>query len=387
MIAGRERKLRRTFRRLVWLACAAPAGAYACASASSRSSPADSGTDSSATTDAATDAADTAARIPDASAETDAGISDVSLECQRSAPYFIDASNVIIGDANCFYFVDFPCGSSFTGAEVNCYLTASDCLSICTLDGAPPFDCQYWPLYGCAGGNIDVKPGQPTKVGCGVCPGVGRRPAGLARPGRSTGSPGVLATHFAGVAHLEEASVHAFHRLGRELRAHGAPRDLVRAAERSARDEVRHARVTARLARRFGGAPARVRVRACRVRSLGRVAVENAVEGCVREAFGAVVATWQSVHARDPAVRAAMRRIALDETRHAALAFEVARWLEPRLGARARKRVAAATRAAIADLELQIEDPDAALVRDAGLPARASALRLLEGLPCAGGAA
>ena len=53
------------------------------------------------------------------------------------------------------------------------------------------------------------------------------------------------------------------------------------------------------------------------MRELEAIAIENAVEGCVRESFGALLATWQAKTAGDARVRAAMKRIARDETRHA----------------------------------------------------------------------
>jgi hypothetical protein len=82
------------------------------------------------------------------------------------------------------------------------------------------------------------------------------------------------------------------------------------ASRRAARDEVRHARVMKKLARRAGGHVPGVQVQALHVRSLEEMALENVVEGCVRETFGAVVAMIQAERAGDARVRRAMRRIA-----------------------------------------------------------------------------
>jgi hypothetical protein len=187
-----------------------------------------------------------------------------------------------------------------------------------------------------------------------------------------------LGEYFATMAHLEAASVHAFERLREELAAHSAPASLLRVAGRSARDEVRHARITAQLAHRFGAQTEAPRVRTKAVRSLARVAHENAIEGCVRETFGAMVATWQATHAEDEGVRRAMGRIAVDETRHAALAWAIARWAEPRLDARARARIRKAQRAAIERLTADVAHalPTAAR-REAGIPSTAEARALL----------
>jgi hypothetical protein len=76
-----------------------------------------------------------------------------------------------------------------------------------------------------------------------------------------------------------------------------------------------------------------------------------------------------------------MRRIAEDETRHAALAWEVARFLDGRLDAAARARVWAARARAVADLERAAQvAPAAELVQRLGLPGAASARSLAAGM-------
>jgi hypothetical protein len=118
-----------------------------------------------------------------------------------------------------------------------------------------------------------------------------------------------------------------------------------------------------------------------RGRSLAAIAVENAVEGCVRETYGALVGLWQARTAGDPVVAAAMKRIAADETRHAELAWKVDAWAAPRLGRAARRRVAEARDNAFAELRAEVARPvPDALVGLAGLPGPAVAVRLLEGL-------
>jgi hypothetical protein len=87
------------------------------------------------------------------------------------------------------------------------------------------------------------------------------------------------------------------------------------------------------------------------VRALVEMAIENAVEGCVRETFGALVATYQAETAADPNLRAAMGKIAADETTHAGLAWRVAAWIDQRLTAAERARVAEARREAIEALQ------------------------------------
>lgn len=192
-------------------------------------------------------------------------------------------------------------------------------------------DCQYAPTDG----------GQPGVTCHFTSPCTGRRPAAmeaLAPP--ATANP--AGAYLAESAALEAASVPAFRHLQEDLVEHGAPPSLVRAAERAARDEIRHTRVIGALARRHGVAFAPPVVGARVSRPLGELAIENVVEGCVRETFGALIAHLQALRATDPAVRSAMARIARDETEHAELAFAVAAWAEPLLDADGRARVAEA---------------------------------------------
>jgi hypothetical protein len=195
---------------------------------------------------------------------------------------------------------------------------------------------------------------------------TGRRPAGLAHASVRGSS---LGAHFARMAHLEAASVPAFRRLRAELRVHGAPRRLVDACTRAARDEVRHARAVGRLARRFASRPPQVTLAAVRARPLLALAKENACEGCVRESFGALVATWQARTAEDRAVRRLMTGIAVDETRHAELAWEIDGWLRTRLGRQERAEVERARDEELAQLAAALDRaPDAELARAVGLP-------------------
>jgi rubrerythrin len=155
-----------------------------------------------------------------------------------------------------------------------------------------------------------------------------------------------VARLLAECAQLEAASVPAFLRLARELRQLGAPM-LARAAQRSAQDEVRHTRQMRALSARYHAEPSTPQVqRAARSRNASEVARDNAVEGCVRETFGALLAWQQAATALDPEVARVMRGIAADETRHAELSWAIAAWLEPQLSARERAAVDAARRSA-----------------------------------------
>jgi hypothetical protein len=169
---------------------------------------------------------------------------------------------------------------------------------------------------------------------------VGRRPAGL-RSGAASGGCTRVGAFLAQAAHLEAASVHAFHQLLRELRAMGAPESLRRAALDALLDEVRHAQTVGELARAHGGEVERPDVAGTALRSAYELALENIGEGCVRETFGALQATYQAETAENPRVRRVMAQIAEDETRHAQLAWALQAWLEPQLSQAQRAQVTA----------------------------------------------
>jgi hypothetical protein len=210
---------------------------------------------------------------------------------------------------------------------------------------------------------------------------TGRRPPGLL-PSLVAARP-ALGAYFAEMAQLEAASIEAFRLLRDELAHHRAPRGLVRAAERAIRDEIRHTRLTLALARRHGGEFRPPVVTKVPLRSLEAIAMDNAVEGCVRETFGALVATYQSRAAMDPSIRAVMKRIARDETRHAALAHDIDRWVRGRLDRATRARVEAARWAATEALLASEDEPSFADRRTLGLPTRTEAQHLLHAMTTA----
>jgi len=188
-----------------------------------------------------------------------------------------------------------------------------------------------------------------TDLGGSTCE-VGRRPEGLCPVPPTVVHHSELGAYFAGAAHLEAASVHAFDRFARELQALGAPEGMVADAWGAALEEIEHTRAVGAIALRFGGELSPPRVEATELRDAFAIALENAVEGCVRETYGALVACHQAQSALDPMVRGAMVQIAEDETRHSQLAWQVAMWLEPKLTAEQRLTVRAARYAAFAEL-------------------------------------
>ena len=313
----------------------------------------------------------------DGSPPEDAGAVD------RCATLISEADAGADAAAICFYTL--PCGLPSGLFPIGC-----DVYSESPADAAQPFGCSLLEGEGCAAGTYVPGDGGAVTLSCPGCLGGsgGRRPRGLVRP-PALRAPTALGAYFARMAYDEAASVHAFRRLRDDLARHDAPDALVLAAARSARDEERHARVMARYARGQGATVDAPRVRRGKPRSLEAVARENAVEGCVHETFGALLLHWQAAHARDASVRRTFARIAADETRHAALAWAVARWAEGRLDAAGRARVAAAraraldglvTMGAAAPEPLGCGTYDARDASPVGRPDRRARAALLSGL-------
>jgi hypothetical protein len=200
----------------------------------------------------------------------------------------------------------------------------------------------------------------------------GRRFEGLELDDPDCDDPGA---QLAAMAELEAASVPAFDRLARELETWGGPDELVRRARRAMRDEIRHARVMTALARQHGHAPRPIAVPPLPCRSLEAIAHENAIEGCVREAYGALVATYQAERA-SPALRPAFSAIAVDERRHAELAEDVHAWILGRLEAAPRNAIERAR--ADAEAHLRASLSTSRPCSELGLPSGPDAVALCD---------
>jgi hypothetical protein len=350
-IKRQENRLRRLFTGILFGTVATPAGVVIAAGAcSTKDQAADSVVD---------------ACVPLA-VDYDAPVS----HCAPGQGLYCDAA------APCDTFVLLPCGPpTNTEARSSCFLSPNDCSQLCP--GAPaPYACVTVGDW-CADGAFYSDRG-PAILECNYCLNItGRRPAGL-RPvttRQTQPASDVVGDYLARASHLEAASIIAFGRLARELREHAAPRELVAGAQRAARDEIRHARVMARLARARRTKVPRASVTRVSERSFAVMLLENAIEGCVRETFGALVAHWQAAHAGDPEIASAMQRIAVDETRHAALAWAIAEWASERTTPAERAAVSAArsraTKALWDDSGAAKEPRCSALGESAGLPSAA----------------
>ncbi|MDB4936236.1 MAG: putative lipoprotein [Labilithrix sp.] len=352
------------------------AAAQACASTNDEVPPpkdAPAAVDGAASTDAADAAADTreaSAFVPDPcnliSEILEAGPdapADADLGCRYTLPCGIpDAAGFVLN--GCDFYLYSAADPDAGDASLGCAVPASE---------------------GCSNGMYTRSPSAPLTFECLDCfGGGGRRPVGLRRAPKRAAASG-LAAYFAQMAHDEAASVHAFVRMHDELSRLGAPASLVVAAQRSARDERRHARMMARRARALGAPVFPARVRRASRRTLEAIARENAVEGCVQETFGALLMRFQATRSCDASSRRLFARIADDETRHAALSWELARWAEAKLEGPARARVVAARARAVRSLRTKLAArSDAAACSDtraiAGQPTHDEAIALLDGM-------
>lgn len=321
---------------------------------------------------------------PDVESPLDATSNDVSTsDAADAGSDDVDDSSVFIPDVHpppgCFItgkpdgFA--PCGYTEQLGDRDACLVDTNaeggkqdsnlCYQLCTWDEP---DCYYYEL---------PEAGYYLTCGAGC---IGRLHDGARADAASTcASLAATAGDFlADAARLEAASIDAFEIVAGELESFGAPAELVLRARRAAREERRHARVVASLAVRRGSSPRPPTEATRRLRDLRAFAIENAVEGCVRETYGAALATFQASRARAADVREAMRAIAEDESSHAELSFAIDAWLATRLDASERRDVATSRAKAVDALASHVETTVArAFDAELGMPARDEARAML----------
>jgi hypothetical protein len=165
-----------------------------------------------------------------------------------------------------------------------------------------------------------------------------------------------LSMHYTQLGLMEHASVAAFARFVLELLAAGAPAELVSAAQRALGDEIEHTRLCFGLASAYAGAPVgpgALSTRGVLVdTSLAATLTAAIHEACVGETLAAVEASEALAGATDPAVRAVLERVVLDESAHAELGWRFLQWVlrdaSPELRQLARLELERAIEAALA---------------------------------------
>ena len=275
-------------------------------------------------------------------------------------------------DLSCTYSL--PCGLPPTLVAVGCETFIGD--PDASADTYVPVSCTIPEGQGCTDGSFTPGANGALQMICLDCFGGGRRPRGVRK---SQSEPqNAVAHYFSRMAHDESASILAFSRMRDELVRHAAPRALRAATRRAMRDERRHARIMSSLARAHGGNIAQPRSRKIKPRSIEAMAVENIVEGCIHETFGAIVLRWQSLHAPNEKLRASFASIADDEANHAALSWALASWIANRLDFAANRRVRRARDRAVLALRKAVSRSCTERVAVAGLPSTEQRAALFE---------
>jgi hypothetical protein len=169
-----------------------------------------------------------------------------------------------------------------------------------------------------------------------------------------------LAAHWTRLGLMEHASIAAFARFSLQLLAVGAPPDLVRDAQAAMSDETDHTLLCFALASAYAGrsiGPGRLSLTSALDAQDDRMILITTIrEGCIGETLAAIEAAEAAAHAEDPAVRAVLAQIAVDEERHALLAWRYVAWAiagSPELAA-----------VASAELEAALAEPIATGARD-----------------------
>jgi hypothetical protein len=140
-----------------------------------------------------------------------------------------------------------------------------------------------------------------------------------------------LAARWTEVGLMEHASIAANARFALELLSLGAPPELVQGSYEAMADETVHARDAFALASAYAGCavgPGALDVsRALAASSPIEIVRRAILEGCFGETVCAAEAAEALASSEDEAVRATLRRVVGDETRHAELVWRFVNWV------------------------------------------------------------
>jgi hypothetical protein len=183
--------------------------------------------------------------------------------------------------------------------------------------------------------------------------------------------------YLARAAAEEHASVAAFARTICQLMALGAPLDLLARTQRALADEIEHTRGCLAWLRSFTAdargpshalgelpeAAAPIADASLGLHALARALLVDVLHGgCVGETLAAEAMLARAAHAPHPELATWLERVADDEARHAALAFETAAWLVSQ-----RPQLAEVVHAELAALPPSVSARIAPLARACGL--------------------
>jgi hypothetical protein len=277
----------------------------------------------------------------------------------------------LVDTSTCNESVTYPCGLPITLAGAT--PTTKECEVLC--DPVTKATGRTAPPFGCWVSTDDASPG--VRVGCASCA-VGRRPADLRDEPAEHGDPVGIA--LADMARIEAASVHAFRRLEKVLSELDAPASLRARARSAARDEIRHARIVSRIARARGAKHRRILVDREAVPTTYALALENAVEGCVKETLGVAYLAHQASHAEDPELRTMAASLYEDELAHATLSWDLVAFFDAHLDEAQRATLRAAQTRALEEVVEEASSLHHDVRKAFGIPSGEIVARMVEGL-------
>ena len=207
----------------------------------------------------------------------------------------------------------------------------------------------------------------------------GRMPNGLALIESETQN--ALGNYFAHMAAMESAAMTAFDYLAQELEFYAAPHHLIQMAHEAINEEAEHAALARLLTEAYDGANYKIEIKPFQLRSFFEIALENAVEGCVNETFAAALGYWQQEHAVLETFKQVIAHITEEESKHAALSWEIHEWAFPQLSINEQQQIRQAQLNAIERLEQTFMVEEESSLRQAlGMPDRDQVQALLKQL-------
>jgi hypothetical protein len=174
----------------------------------------------------------------------------------------------------------------------------------------------------------------------------------------------------------EHASVASFARFSLQLMGLGAPASLLEASAQAQLDEIRHAKLAFSAAATFGSTHVDLRpgafpahtVQVGLLSDMPAIASAIVIEGCIGETLAAFRASVELQTATHPAALTALAEVAVDEARHAGLAWRALAWIVQEGGSDVREAALDAFREAIrAEPNVVLQDESHTLLEARGI--------------------
>jgi hypothetical protein len=227
-------------------------------------------------------------------------------------------------------------------------LTEDSCSTLCQEETGVYYDY----LCSCDYSGSDEQGMHPVTCEYTVCAVEGRGHGNIQKLSTISGK-NERARYFARAYHAEASSVAAFLQLRSELDLHNAPKELLERCSVAANEEVHHARMMAKMAKDCGNELPTLDFGELPHRSLFDLVLDNAIEGCIFESYSALKAHFQAQNAIDSGIRAIMKVIATDETKHAQLAWDIHQYLMSLLSSTEQQQIRIAQQQALKQLITQ----------------------------------